>query len=272
VTALRSAAAPVQARLTARALLLGARIDTRGLAREEALAPLPLTVRVGERGTALVFRYGVVVLFDAEPAQERAFIAGLDGRIAERLAQPDTEQAEILVKPEGEEPVDASGAIVLRDAGPERLQVVASVLSKSVVLAHYEARIAAVFDRIEPLADRLRRDGRTGTRAKELLQQIGEVLLTQQRMVGRVEVGEKPEVLWDHPGLERLYARLEDEYELSERGRAIERKLGLVSDTVETLVDLVQNKRSTRLEWYIIALIAIEIALTLYELFWRGHG
>jgi uncharacterized Rmd1/YagE family protein len=98
------------------------------------------------------------------------------------------------------------------------------------------------------------------------------VLLTQQRMVGRVEVGEKPEVLWEHPELERLYARLEDEYELAERGRAIERKLALVNDTMETLVDLVQNKRLTRLEWYIIALIAIEIGLTLYELFWRGHG
>jgi uncharacterized Rmd1/YagE family protein len=270
VTTLRTAA-PIEARLTARALLLGTRIDTRGLAREEALATSPLTVRIGERGTALVFRYGVVVLFDVAPQQERQFIAGLDGRIAEPFAVPETEQAEVLVKPEGEEPVDASGAIVVRDAGPERLQVVASVLSKSVVLAHYEARIAAVFDRVEPLADRLRRDGRTGTRAKELLQQIGEVLLTQQRMVGRVEVGEKPEVLWDHPELERLYARLEDWYELEERGRAIERKLGLVGDTVETLVDLVQNKRSTRLEWYIITLIAIEILLSVYELFWRGH-
>lgn len=270
MTTLRAASAPVHARLTARALLLGTRIETRGLAREEALATSPLTVRVGERGTALVFRYGVVVLFDADPEQERQFVAGLDGRIVEPLAVPETEQAEVLVKPEGEEPLDSSGAIVLRDAAAERLQVVASVLSKSVVLAHYEARIATVFDRVEPLADRLRRDGRTGARAKELVQQIGEVLLTQQRMVGRVEVGEKPEVLWDHPELERLYARLEDEYELVERGRAIERKLALVGDTVETLVDLVQNKRATRLEWYIIGLIAIEILLSLYELFWRG--
>src|SRR5438034_4781171 len=80
----------------------------------------------------------------------------------------------------------------------------------------------------------LQRRGRTGSQAKELLQQIGDVLLTQHRMVGRVEVEEKPDVLWDHPELERLYARMEDEYELVERSRAMERKLALISETAGT--------------------------------------
>jgi required for meiotic nuclear division protein 1 len=96
------------------------------------------------------------------------------------------------------------------------------------------------------------------------------VLLTQHRMVGRVEIEEKPDVLWDHPELERLYARLEDEYELVERSRAMERKLALINETVGTLIDLVQNQRSVRLEWYIIGLIGIEILLSLYQLFGPG--
>jgi uncharacterized Rmd1/YagE family protein len=43
------------------------------------------------------------------------------------------------------------GVLVLQSASLERLQLVAEALSKSVLLAHYEARIAADFD-----ADRLR--------------------------------------------------------------------------------------------------------------------
>jgi uncharacterized Rmd1/YagE family protein len=135
-----------------------------------------------------------------------------------------------------------------------------------LVLGHYEARIAGVFDRIEPLAAGLQRRGRTSSQAKELLRQIGDVLLTQHRMVGRVEVEEKPDVLWDHPELERLYARLEDEYELVERSRAMERKLALISGTAGTLVELVQNQRSLRLEWYIIGLIGLELLLGIYGL------
>ena len=162
--------------------------------------------------------------------------------------------------------VDPSGAIVLREASPERLQIVANVLSKSLILSHYETRIADAFDQIEPLAARLQQSGRTGSQAKRLLQQIGGVLLTQHRMVGRVEMQEKPDVLWDHPELERLYARLEDEYELAERGLALERKLALINDTVGAVLDLIQDQRSLRLEYYIIGLIVIEILLTLGDM------
>ncbi len=170
---------------------------------------------------------------------------------------------------DADEQIDPSGTIVLRETSPERLQIIASALSKSAVLAHYEARVAGVFDRIEPLADRLQRKGSTGSQARELLQQIGYVLKTQQLMVGRVEIEEKPEVLWDHPQLERLYVRLEDEYELRERSHAIERKLALIHDTVGTLLELVQQNRSVRLEWYVIILIVIEIALSVYEIIFR---
>ncbi len=107
-------------------------------------------------------------------------------------------------------------------------------------------------------------------RPSDLLRQIGDVLLTQHRMVGRVEVEEKPDVLWDHPELERLYARLEDEYELVERSRAMERKLALISETAGTLIELVHNQRSLRLEWYIIGLIGLELLLSLYGLVLGG--
>jgi uncharacterized Rmd1/YagE family protein len=83
-------------------------------------------------------------------------------------------------------------------------------------------------------------------------------------MVGRVEIGENPEILWDRPELERLYMRLIDEYELRERHRAIERKLELISRTAETALELLHNKRSLRVEWYIVILILVEIVLFLY--------
>jgi len=73
-------------------------------------------------------------------------------------------------------------------------------------------------------------------------------------------------VLWEQPELERLYVRLEDEYELRERHLALERKLDLISRTAETMLDLMQHKRSLRVEWYIVILIIVEILLTLYEI------
>jgi uncharacterized Rmd1/YagE family protein len=203
------------------------------------------------------------------PFEEDEIVRSLRPRVSNPSEPFESDQVPILIRPDREDQVEPSGAISLREASPERLQIVANVLSKSLILSHYETRIAHAFDQIEPLADRLQQSGSTGSQAKELLRQIGRVLLTQHRMVGRVEIGEKPDVLWDHPGLERLYARLEDEYELAERGRAIERKLALISDTVDTLLDLVQNQRSVRLEWYIIGLICLEILLSIGDMLLR---
>jgi uncharacterized Rmd1/YagE family protein len=79
-------------------------------------------------------------------------------------------------------------------------------------------------------------------------------------------------VLWERPDLERLYARLEDEYELSERVETLNRKLTVISDTATTLADIIDTKRSLRLEIIIVLLIAFEIIITFYEMYARnGH-
>jgi uncharacterized Rmd1/YagE family protein len=257
--------------LPARALLLGERLETRGLERPDTIYTTPLTLRLGEDRLAVLFRYGVAVFVGLSAIEEDEIVRSLGARISDKLTTPETESVQIEIDAGAEDQVDPSGRLHLKDASPERLQIVANVLSKSLILAHYEAKIASAFDRIEPLAARLQRKGRTGSQARDLLRQIGDVLLTQHRMVGRVEIAEKPDVLWDHPELERLYARLEDEYELLERSRGLERKLALINATVGTLIDLVQNERSVRLELYIIGLIGIEILLTLYQLFGAGR-
>lgn len=257
--------------IQARALLIGDRIDLRALEAAERLASAPLTIAVGARGRAVLFRYGTVVLFEVEAMEEATFLAQLRPFVSEPLAQPEMETLTLRIDPQASEGMDKD-ILVLHDLNVERLQVVADVLAKSSVLGLYEKRVASSFDRIEPLAEGLRQRGRGARHARDLLSHIGDTLLTQHRMVGRVEIIEKPELLWERPQLEALFLRLEDEFELKERTHALERKLELITRTAETLLDLLQAQRSLRVEWYITILIVIEIGFTIYELFLRGHG
>jgi uncharacterized Rmd1/YagE family protein len=260
-----------ESRIHLRAVLLGLRIDTRSLDHPDTMALSPLTLRVGARGTAFVFRYGVAVFCDASDEEERAVLDSLAASTVEPLERRETDDVQALVRPDEEDKVDPNGAIVLKDGANERLHIVADVLSKSLVLAHHEAQLASTFDRIDRLAIEIKRRGRGSRRARELVRQVGDVLLIQHRMVGRVAAGDKPDLLWDRPDLERLYGRLAAEYELLERGEAVDRKLALVGDTTRTVLELVQDQRTVRLEWYIIGLIAIEILLSIYELVFRTH-
>ena len=250
--------------VTARAISLGERLDTRGLERMDSLATAPLVLRTSEGGSAVLFRYGVIVLFNVSPSEQAALLERLESRVSEPVARREIDEARLQINPRAEEPVDAAGTIFLRDKSIPRFQLVADILAKGLVLSQYETSIAELFDRIEPLARSLRLRGRAAATGRDLLRHIGDVLTMQQKMVGRVETGEKPEVLWDHPELERLYLRLAEEYELRERSRALDRKLDVIARTVETLLSLLQNRTSLRVEWYIVALIIAELVLSLY--------
>lgn len=252
-----------------RSLFLGERIDLRALEAGNRLSISPLTIAAGENGRAVLMRYGAVVLFNLSPMEEAAFLSHLTSMIRGPFAEPEYEEVEIRLTRDGAEGIDHDGAVLLSEFTLERLQILAYILAESVVLAHYEENVAQVFDRIEPLAADLKFKGRGRFADRELLLHIGQTLLIQHNTVGRVEVGEKPEMLWERPDLERLYGRLEDEYELRERHRALERKLDLISRTAQTLLDVLQAKRTLRVEWYIVILILVEIILMLYEMFFR---
>ncbi len=256
-----------KANFKAKALLLGERLDLRALGETERLATSPLTIAVRGGGTAVLFRYGAVVLFDVAPLEQTTFLKQLHPFVIQPYAENETEEAAIRISTDAKEGIEAD-AIYLRECAVERLQIVADILSRSVVLATYESRMAKEFDKIEAIASNLERTSRGGN-AKELLRFIGAALLSEHRMVGRAEINDKPELIWDKPDLERLFLRLEDAYEISERYSALERKLDLITHTAQTGLELIQNRRSLRVEWYVVALIVMELIVSLIDLYFR---
>lgn len=251
-----------------RAQLFGQSIEPRRITHMRILSRDPTTIALSDNGYAVLFRFGAAVFFNTTAQQESDFIADLQPYVSRSISTPRSETLEVLVNSEAEEHMD-NESFVIQDISVARLQVVADILAKSVFLDDYEDVVATAFDRIEPLAERMHSTGNLQGKARDLLAHIGEVLQLQHRMTGRAEVGEKPDVLWDHPELERLWHHLENEYEIGERQLALERKLELISSTAETLLSLLQDRRTLRVEWYIVILIVIEIFLTLYELFIR---
>ncbi len=249
-----------------RAFNLGERLHLRGL-YEAPLEYAPLVVAVGEHALGMLFRYGVVVVFGATEAEQKAWLKELRGRVEKPYRRPETEETRVLVGKQTEG-VSAEGINVTELTLP-RLQVIATVLARSVALAYDESAIARAFDVVEPLARELDKPRTSGNVLKEVLRHIGGTLLAQQKMIGRVEIADKPDILWEQPELERLYARLEDEYELVERSAVLERKLALVARTAEITLNLLQTRRMLRVEWYIVILIVFEVILYLYEIWWK---
>src|ERR1700674_2386628 len=111
-------------RVTAHALHVGDRINTIGF-EGEALSAIPLALRVGKTGIAVLFRYGVAVLIGLSPEDETSFLAKLTPRIGGKLARFEEETAIIERANEPEDQVQVGGPIQLREMLPERLLVIA---------------------------------------------------------------------------------------------------------------------------------------------------
>ena len=250
--------------LRARAVILGERLDHRGLGPGGTAMADPVPIAAPAPISAFAFRWGAVVIFGADPTRETALLAALGPRIT-NPADSQAEEVALIALGAERDGVDAEGVIQLCDQASERLAVVADALAKSAALAQQEARIAGALDRLEPAVADLRAAGRLRFSSRALHRQIGHALSAHSRNLARVEAADKPEVLWDHPELERLHARLSDEYELSERGTALERKLAWIGDAIQTLLSLLQARRALGLEAAVVVLVGIEVAFTLYE-------
>jgi uncharacterized Rmd1/YagE family protein len=257
---------PSATRRKVRALLLGDRIDTSGLERTDVLSTAPLAFRAGKDGMVTVFRYGVVVLFGVSALEEDEVLRSLRARVIRPIEPREDETATIEIAPDKDEQILPGGPILLKTITPEHMLVIADALAKSVVLARDEREVSAVIEIVEPFARQLAEEGRTPGGRRAILKHIGNALLVQHRVSGRVAVADKPDVIWDRPDLERLYARLQDEYELTERADALSRKLAVISETAEVLTDMIDTKRSLRLEFIIVMLIVFEIVITAYQI------
>jgi uncharacterized Rmd1/YagE family protein len=263
-------APPGVTRATARALLLGDRIDTPGLERSDMISATPLAFHAGANGFVALYRFGVAVMVGLSPLEEDEVLGQVKLRVSGSHEHTDDESAILEISPELDDKIPPGGAIAMKDLSPQRLLVVADALAKSVSLGRDEREVNSVFDIIEPFAADLAQNGRPPWRRRAMLKLIGQTLLVQHRVSGRVAVEEKPDVLWDRPDLERLYTRLEDEYELKERADTLKRKLDMIVETARTLTDMIDANLATRLEATIVVLILAEILLTLGEIvFWR---
>jgi len=248
---------------SASAIMVAERIDVRAISRFEIIAKSPSMVKLGEGGIAAIFRYGAIVLFNASVDEKVRLLQAIAEHSSGFGEHGGEETAVIDVDPAEQE--GPSGQVIkIKNADRLRLQLIAEVMAKATMLSFQERQAARDFDRSEPLARDLAEDGRFSAKPSELLKAVGSMLLAESRLNGRAGVLDRPDLLWDNPGLSGLYARLEGDYELEDRAITLDRKLTTLSHTAETLVETMRYHSSHRLEIAILLLIFVELCLAVY--------
>lgn len=255
-------------RFVASVMIIAERINTKALVHLPMVANSPLMVRLPSAGVAAIFRYGAVAFFSEKPGDREWLMASV-GPASAGSGDPLSEEKALVIVDVHAHEGPVGNEIHIHAADRDRLQLLAEVMSKAAMLSFQERLSAGEFDRIEPLAQDLADDGRFSVRSRDLMRAVGNMLLSDHRLTSRAEVMDKPELLWSNSHLEGLHARLEGDYEILERAKALERKLATLARTAETLLETVRYTSSHRVEWYIVGLIVIELFWAIYEHFAR---
>lgn len=258
-----------QQRLSARALRLGRRLRLASLEagdfhQSEAITSSPLILRLGGGGWAAMLPFGAVVLIGVLPVDEEAFLQELGDRVESRLDEPVIIVSEILLATnEG----ISGDTITVRNLLPPRLVAIVDALAKNVALAFEEEEVRKLIEVLEPFASDLASSGRLPWKRRQMLRTVGHSLLIHHRLLERVEVEEKPELLPGNGEIGRLHERLAEAYHFRKRARALSRRLDAIEVMMAPLTELIDAQRGIRLETMIVFLIMFEISVYLYELF-----
>lgn len=218
-------------------------------------------------GTVYVFSFGVVVFCDVGQAGRESELARLRAApsitrdaqvISEEFRVRELEGANHAVRPD----VDG-GELVVDRLTPERSSMVALTVAQSAAMEYYESIVDQMFADTEHFVQRLEKSGNISVFTAKLQRFIGAAISTRNEVISVLHLLDKPDVVWDDAGAERIYEELRSEFDLIDRYQSLELKLRSVQESLSLLTDVARDRRLVFLETSVIALILLEIVLSL---------
>ena len=230
--------------------------------------PDEIVYRLQKNEYLLLYRFGAMVFFNVPiEIQKRE----LD-RITNSLDIKQDIQAsdQFLLETEDVQGIVVSSqSVKTSKLNYEIIYLVSLVLAQSASLEYFELMVNEMLDRSRKIAKNLELTGKIESKTRDLIKFIGYAITTKQEIVSKLYILDKPEITWDNPSLDKLYNQLSSTFELTERYKLLDYKIQMIQDSLEIISDLIKTRRATFLEILIILLIAIEVVLFVYQLFFK---
>lgn len=228
-----------------------------------------LLVSFGGDAYAVAHDFGAVVFFDVPAERCEAAMATLLAAAPAEPGPPRVEGFAVEILPGA--PLQAGfDRVIAPELTVPLVELVALVVAQSVAMEYYEDAVDRLFRALSQRSTALARLGRIRGGQRELLRFIGEAMATRNQVVFTLALLDSPLVAWDDEALGKAYRHLRASFEIEDRYRSLDHKLGTIQGNLELFVDMVRHRRSVLLELLVIALIFVEVVLFVWSLD-RGH-
>lgn len=241
---------------------------------EEPMRLNPVTFTPSASGDSVwvyLYYFGGLVFLNCSDDVMARCIEGFKQHIEQLKEQPQLRFREdylLEIAPSAERAISNDSA-VLPAFKQELLEIICFTVAKSVALEQIEERVDTVFDEMGVMINRLGQ-GLLELPDKQLARLASTILNFKYTSIAHIMVLDKPEITWDNDEADRFYLTLSNLFELRTRYQEIKHKSETLLDVTDVFSSLSHARRSARLEWIIILLIAFDIIMTLWEKFGGG--
>jgi len=209
------------------------------------------------------FPFGAVITWGADEMQEKAILNDFTGFEIEKITPPFSEFIYFDYDEEGGKTFinEEENKIVLGDKSSFVKLSISHALAQSAKLSALEKSVTNLLEKTSPIQKQLAQTGSVSLSKKEISKQIGQLFNEKYSINLHSDILDTPEFFWRRPSYEPLYIMTTEFQDIKLRQDIMNHRLNMIHELYTMLANELDHKHSSRLEWIIIVLIAIEILL-----------
>jgi uncharacterized Rmd1/YagE family protein len=243
-------------------------IDTRSFRARHPHYPViasnPLVLEPEQGSWIYVERFGAVVFWNCSEALVQTFLKDLQELPGAGPRVGSTHDS-LSVHVGSEEETVGFSAVWLKELSLDKLKIVSLALAQSVALDYFENSVSSAMSKFHPVVRTMREEGQLRLKHSEVLSLVGFAMEIRSVILENLTLFDDPPESWESESLAHLDSALFDQFDLEERINAINQKLAYLKDAGSILMEVLTNRKSVRLEWIVIVLIAIEVVFFLWK-------
>lgn len=155
------------------------------------------------------------------------------------------------------------------DSGMLDKAAFSSGLARSTNLAVLEKSMENHISKTRIITEKISKGIQLKLREEEALKLIGRLFLIRGKLNLYSELIETPDLYWSEPQLERTFKQTSKYLDIGPRINILNSKLDYSTDECRALMSVLNERKSTFLEWIIIYLITLEIVFEIYHFYER---
>jgi uncharacterized Rmd1/YagE family protein len=213
-----------------------------------------------------VYHFGTLVFINMEYHEIQdiiKYLKNIDQNLKNNNPTQYSDEYSLEVSPEHQYAL-YNDLMTASEYNPYYQDILALVLAKSTSLRKIETDIDTLLDSIENIINYLD-TGKFKMSDDEIAKTSAKILRHKYNTISYLMLLDKPKSAWNNEDIEKFFDQIRSLFDINDRYEKLKHKTEVLEDITEVFSSLTHEKRGTRLEIMVIALIAFEIIISLIE-------